>query len=81
MSTSKHPNQPEWGEGEGPPDDLERNPGIGQSRGLDAGPGGFEDIEGESTVEGDTANNTTPQGGIKVGDWGRTNPPASARRD
>ena len=72
MSTSKHPNQPEWGEGDGPPDDLERNPGIGQSRGLTTGGGEFEDIAGDSTVEGDTANNTTPQGGIKVDDWGRT---------
>ncbi len=37
MSTSKHPPQPEWGEGDGPPDDLERNPGIGQSAGLSTG--------------------------------------------
>ena len=73
MSTSKHPNQPEWGEGDGPPDDLERNPGIGQSAGLATGGGDIEDVLGDSTVEGDTANNTTPQGGIKVDDWGRTN--------
>jgi hypothetical protein len=73
MSTSKHPNQPEWGEGEGPPDDLQRNPGIGQSAGLATGGGKFEDIQADNTVEGDTANNTTPQGGIKVDDWGRTN--------
>ena len=73
MSTSKHPNRPEWGEGEGPPDDLERNPGIGQSRGLTTGGGAIEDIEADSTVEGDTANNTTPQGGIKIDDWGRAN--------
>ena len=73
MSTSKHPNQPEWGEGDGPPDDLERNPGIGQSAGLSTGGGDFSDLEAENTVEGDTANNTTPQGGINVDDWGRTN--------
>ena len=72
MSTSKHPDRPEWGEGEGPRDDLERNPGIGQSAGLTTGAGRFEDLEGDSTVVGDTADNTTPQGGVKVDDWGRT---------
>ena len=70
---SKHPTRPEWGEGDGPPDDLERNPGIGQSRGLSTGGGDIEDLEGDSTVEGDTANDTTPQGGIQVDDRGRTN--------
>ena len=52
-------------------DDLERNPGICVSRGANN-----EDIalvEGENTFEGDTANATTAQGGVKVDDWGRTN--------
>ena len=73
MSTSKHPNTPEWGEGDGPPDDLERNPGIKGSRGLTAGGGEFEEIEGDSTVEGDTTEGANPQGGIDVDDRGHTN--------
>ena len=72
MSTSKHPTTPEWGEGDGPPDDLDRNPGIKGSRGLSQG-GEFEDVESDTTVEGDTAEGTNPQGGIDADDWGRTN--------
>ena len=72
MSTSKHPNSPEWGEGEGPPDDLERNPGVKGSRGLTAGNGEYEDLEADNTIEGDTAENTNPHGGIDADDWGRT---------
>jgi hypothetical protein len=72
MSTSKHPNTPEWGEGDGPQDDLERNPGIKGSRGLTAGQGEYEEIEADTTVEGDTAENTNPHGGIDADDWGRT---------
>ena len=66
MSTSKHPNQPEWGEGDGPPDDLERNPGIGQSKGLFARTAhdDMELIMGENTVEGDTDNDGGMAGGI-----------------
>ena len=73
MSTSKHPNTPEWGEGDGPPDDLQRNPGIKGSRGLTAGDGEFEDLEADNTVEGDTTEGTNPHGGIDVDDRGRTN--------
>jgi hypothetical protein len=45
-------------------DDLERNPGIGQSK------GGFmtgippEEIEGENTVEGDVDNDATAGDGV-----------------
>jgi hypothetical protein len=73
MSTSKHPTTPEWGEGDGPVDDLERNPGIKGSRGLTAGAGEFAEIEGDSTVEGDTTEGTNPHGGIDVDDRGRSN--------
>lgn len=53
-------------------DDLERNPGIGQSGGAFARGGNLEDAEGENTIEGDTANDPTATG--KVGDnLGRTN--------
>ena len=47
-------------------DDLERNPGIGQSKGLFARTSS-EDmhlIEGENTIEGDTENDGGTAGGI-----------------
>lgn len=55
------------------PDDLEENPGIGQSKGIFARE--TEDpstIRGESTVEGDRENDASPAGGAKSG-LGRTN--------
>lgn len=66
MSTSKHPNTPEWGEGDGPPDDLERDPGIGRSPGTFATGEDPELISGENTVVGDLTNDTTPQGGVRM---------------
>lgn len=68
---SKHPapdDQPVKG-----PDDLERNPGLGQGGGVYRQEG-LEPIEGESTVEGDTGNNVQPDGSIDPNDQGRTNP-------
>jgi len=57
-----------------PPDDLARNPGIGSSKGTQARTGGDpEDIEGESTSEGDVLNDTTRQGGVHPNQRGRTN--------
>jgi hypothetical protein len=44
-------------------DDLERNPGIGQSQGLDRRVG-LEEIEGENTVEGDVDNDVDPTGAV-----------------
>ena len=67
---SKHPDparQPVKG-----PDDLERNPGIGQSMGLKRGEG-LEPIEGENTVEGDVANNAGRFGQAKM-DRGHDHP-------
>ena len=48
------------------PDDLERNPGIGQSKGLFAMTSAedVELIEGENTFEGDTDNDAGVAGGI-----------------
>ena len=47
-------------------DDLERNPGIGSSKGLFARAGGqYEDlIEGDNTFEGDIENDGGNAGGI-----------------
>ena len=65
MSSSKHD------KGESPfTDDLERNPGIGQS------PGGTtaDDLEGENTLEGDVDNDVDQRtGGVPESLVGRTN--------
>jgi hypothetical protein len=47
-------------------DDLERNPGIGQSGGLFARTSGKDAdlIEGDNTVEGDTENDGGVAGGV-----------------
>lgn len=55
------------------PDDLERNPGIGQSKGsfmTGERPGA---IEGENTVEGDVENDSTVTDGVPQQDRERTN--------
>jgi hypothetical protein len=47
--------------------DLKGNPAIGSSKGVTMGQASPEDLEdtlGENTVQGDLANDTTPQGGI-----------------
>jgi hypothetical protein len=56
------------------PDDLDENPGIGQSKGLFGRAGGRDAdlIEGDNTVEGDTENDAGLAGGINPG-RGRTN--------
>ena len=57
-----------------PPSDLERNPGIDQSRGAFARTEADPDIiEGDNTVKGDVGNNTNSAGGIEGTDEGRTN--------
>lgn len=55
-------------------DDLERNPGIGSSKGLFAREGGEDAslIEGDNTFEGDTDNDGGRAGGISR-EEGRTN--------
>lgn len=69
---SKHPQSGHTSGDVTPPDDLERDPGIKATRGTQ----NAEDVDllaGDSTVEGDTAEGTTAQGGVKVDSWGRTN--------
>ena len=67
MTDSKHD------KGERPfADDLKRNPGIGQSKGLFATGAEPEEIEGENTAEGDVENNADAFGRVKL-DEGRTN--------
>jgi hypothetical protein len=55
------------------PDDLERNPGIGQSKGAFATGIPPEEIEGENTVEGDVENDSTANDGVPQEERGRTN--------
>ena len=54
------------------PSNVERDPGIGASRGgWKADP---ELRDGENTFEGDVMNDTTPSGGVDPSQRGRTNP-------
>lgn len=60
-------------EGENPfENDLERNPGIGQSKGSFMTGQSPEEIEGDNSVEGDVENDATRQGAVST-DEGRTN--------
>lgn len=55
------------------PDDLERNPGIGQSKGSFMTGERPSSIEGENTVEGDVENDSTVTDGVPQHDRERTN--------
>jgi hypothetical protein len=71
--SNKHP-RPDRSPVDLPADDLEENPGIGQSAGMFAR-GSSDDgglIEGENTIEGDTENNADSAGAVHP-DLGRTN--------
>jgi hypothetical protein len=62
MSSSKHEN---GNSGEAQlTDDLERNPGIGQSKGSFATGANPMEVEGDNTVEGDTENDPTGTGSV-----------------
>jgi len=62
MSKNKHPlSTPEKRPTQ---DDLERNPGIGQSKGTFATGEDPESLEGTNTYEGDTDNEASPLGGV-----------------
>ena len=62
--TSKQ-RDPDQAETQGP-DDLDENPGIGQSKGLFARAGSEDSelIAGENTIEGDVENDASPGEGI-----------------
>jgi hypothetical protein len=55
------------------PDDLERNPGIGQSKGAFATGEDPEDLEGENTFVGDVDNDSTANDSVPLEERGRTN--------
>ena len=80
MTSSKHPKTSadrEAGLGQDvprPPGDLDRNPGIGTSKGVHSATGiDPEDLEAQSTVEGDVMNDTTAEGAVDPNQTGRTN--------
>jgi hypothetical protein len=58
------------------PDDLDENPGIGQSKGLFARAGSEESelLAGENTVEGDVENDAVLGQGADTSEVGRENP-------
>jgi hypothetical protein len=67
MTSTKHPKTTK------PTDrDLKSDPGIKRSRGITE-PEDDEALQGGSTVEGDIANDTTPQGGVDPKQRGRSN--------
>ena len=69
---SKHPNAGTSGDVD-PPNDLERDPRIGQSKGTTATGIGPDEIAGENTFEGDDENDVTSTGGVNPNQQGRTN--------
>jgi hypothetical protein len=68
MSTNKELTKDKVG-----PDDLERNPGIGQSKGTFATGQNPVELEGENTFEADVDNDTTATDGVRREDHSRTN--------
>lgn len=55
------------------PDDLKRNPGIGQSKGAFATGEDPEEIAGENTMVGDVENDSTASDGVPQEERARTN--------
>ena len=55
------------------PEDLERDPGIGKSKGAFSTGEDPETIEGENTVDGDVQNDSSYGGGADPSQLGRTN--------
>jgi hypothetical protein len=67
MTSTKHD------KGESPfADDLQRNPGIGQSQGSVTTGESPLSIEGENTVEGDVENDSTANDGVPEEERERT---------
>lgn len=69
---SKHPS-PSQQPAPSANDDLEQDPGIGTSKGMFATGIDADEIEGESTFEGDVENDVDSTGAVKPEIRGRTN--------
>ena len=57
-----------------PADDLDRDPGIGRSKGTTIAGEDPHLADGENTAEGDVANDTTPGGGVDPDQRSRDHP-------
>lgn len=68
MSGTKHQN-----DRQSPTDDLEEDPGIGQSEGSFMTGIDPEEIKGENTILGDTENDSTANDGVPQKERERTN--------
>ncbi len=73
MTSTKHDKGGERAADRPFPDDLERNPGIGKSKGAFATGEDPETIEGENTVDGDVQNDSGLGGGVNPNQLGREN--------
>lgn len=79
MSTNKHPGtKADRDAGLGadtprPPSDLDRNPGIGSSKGVFGTGGDPKDLELDNTSEGDVANDLSRGNAVDPDHLGRTN--------
>ena len=79
MTSSKHPKRPPQGPDDlgadvpPPPSDLERNPGIGASKGAFRTGVDPEIVAADNTMEGDVLNDGAKGGGVDPGKLGRTN--------
>lgn len=71
MSGNKHP-KPDEKMPADLPDNLEKDPGIGRSKGRFSMTN-EPPIEGDNTFEGDVMNDSTKQGGVNPSQKGRTN--------
>ena len=77
MTSSKHPTRPPENAddlGADVPElqsDLDRNPGIGQSKGLSGADA--EELEADNTLEGDVASDGAKGGGVDPDHLARTN--------
>jgi hypothetical protein len=70
MTSTKHDKSQDGGPF---PDDLKRDPGIGQSKGIFARESDPDAQEGNNTVEGDVENDPNIFGGVDENRLGRTN--------
>jgi len=71
--SDKHTQHSEDLRRQGVPSDLERDPGIGRSKGADRAGADPDLIDGENTFEGDVKSDTTPSGKVDPRQVGRNN--------
>jgi hypothetical protein len=70
MTANKHPKTKP---SDRPRSDLDTDPGIGTSKGMNRAGADPRELDGGSTFEGDVMNETTREGGVDPDHRGRTN--------